>query len=368
VSNSINVTKSGSYFLQDIDENGCKSPISNQIVVKVNPIPNKPEINAAGKNQFCIGDSLKLTTAAASEYVWKYGSFETKTKDNNFFAKNSGEYRVVSISEFGCISQTSEKITIKELQLPQAPVIEIGGKTSICAGDSTIVFTGNMAKEYNWYSENGNIEASTEQKLVIKSSRNQTASEKKYSLKVVDENNCVSPNSNIISINVKATPKQPIINQSGPYTLLANTEKSTGSTINYKWFFENNPITTNDLTIKAAKSGNYKVLTEESYTMANNNLVCISDFSSNFKVDLLNDELIIYPNPTVDGNFFIETFSDFENVSIKIFTPLGLEVFAQNNISTNKRNKIIVGNLNGFHIIELRSNGKVYRKGILIQN
>ena len=178
---------------------------------------------------------------------------------------------------------------------------------------------------------------------------------------------CIS-NSNVVSITIKPTPKQPIINQSGPYTLAGNTEKTTGSSINYKWFFENSPVVTNDLTIKASKSGFYKVKTEETYTLANNNLVCISDFSTDIKVDLQNDELIVYPNPIVDGNFYIETLSDLENVLIKIFTPLGQEVFAQSNISTSKRNKIYVGRLSGFHILELISNGKIYRKGIVIKN
>jgi Carbohydrate esterase, sialic acid-specific acetylesterase len=367
-SNSINISKSGSYFLQDIDENGCKSPISNQIEVKVNPLPQKPVISANEKNQFCFGDSLKLQTAKAWEYLWKEGNLETKTKANEFYIKNGGDYTVTSISEFGCVSQVSDKISILQLQLPQAPVIQIAGKTTICAGDSIVIFTENKAKGFSWFSDNGNIEASIVDKLAIKSSRNQPTSVKKYGLKITDENSCVSPNSNIISINVKTTPKQPIINQSGPYTLAVNTEKSSGSMVNYKWFFENKPFKTNDLTIKATESGIYKVLSEETYAIGNDNLTCISDFSSDFKVDLLNDELIIYPNPTVDGNFFIETRSDLVNVSITIFTPLGVEVFAQNNISTNKRNKIFVGNLNGFHIIELRSSGKAYRKGILIQN
>lgn len=367
ISNSIRVKKAGNYYLQNIDENGCKSAFSNIIEVKVNPIPQKPKINANEKNQFCVGDSLKLTTAKFADYIWKNGSVETKTKSNDFYIKAGGQYTVISISEFGCTSEISEKILINELQLPQTPVIEIEGKSSICAGDSVIIFTKNSAKEFNWFSNNGNIEASLTQHLAVKTDRNQPNTEKLYTLKVKDENNCVSANSNTISVSIKATPKQPIIKLLGPYTLAVYTEKTIGNTTNYKWFFDNKPIALNGLTIKAVQTGIYKVITEDTYLLPNTNLVCVSDFSNDFKLETPNNELIIYPNPTMDGNLYIETLSDLENGTIKIFTPLGQEVFSQSNISTNKSIKINLSGLSGYYVFELISFGKTYRKNILIQ-
>ncbi len=49
------ITASGSYTVQVKDINGCISPVSDAVLVTVNPLPAQPVISASGPLSFCEG-------------------------------------------------------------------------------------------------------------------------------------------------------------------------------------------------------------------------------------------------------------------------------------------------------------------------
>jgi hypothetical protein len=360
---SINVVKGGNYFLQNTDENGCKSPFSNTITVAINPLPQKPLITTTAKAHFCVGDSIKLMATAANNFIWTVGNKEIKTNQAELFVKASGDYKLVTTNQFGCLSPISEPFTVVELQLPEAPVLEYVGKPIFCAGGSVELFTKYSAKAYNWFSTGGNVEASVNQRLKIASNKNQPNSSKSYFLKVADENNCVSKESNLINVTIKANPTSPIIDQVGLFRLKA---ANISSNLDYKWLFEGKLIDLQAAEIKALKSGKYNVLAEQQYSLNNETLICSSDLSLDFILNLDGFDLVMYPNPVVDGSFYIETLSDDKKMSLRIVSVLGQEVLFIQNIDTSKRKQISVNNLSGMFFVEVISKGKMYRKQIMI--
>ncbi|MES2797523.1 MAG: sialate O-acetylesterase [Bacteroidota bacterium] len=366
--NSINVSKSGNYFLQNQDENGCKSDSSNIIVVNVNSLPPKPEITTEGKYQFCSGDSLRLMTTNASEYLWKFGNNEVKTNSNTLYIKLGADYRVVTKNEFGCISSESDKVTITELQLPEAPIIEINGKNILCGDDSVEIFTKNNAKSYSWYSEGGNIEASTTATLRLAKINNQITLEKNYYLKTTDQNDCLSPKSNSIKIVIKPNPQKPIIEKVGPFTIRAEIENNNENALSFNWVFDDKTIDLVSQELKIKNSGRYKVKAEQTYIIDNNKLSCFSEFSDEVRFDIPNEELILYPNPVADGKIFVETLSDLQNISIRIFTVMGEEVFSADNIETKSRREISLGKMNGYFVVIIQSGKNIYRRNVWIKN
>lgn len=365
-SSTIKVQKSGNYSLQNIDVNGCKSVSSNLVGVIVNPLPNKPEIRAEGKPQYCFGDSVKLISTTASGYFWKTESADIKTNKNELFAKKQGSYKLVVTNEYGCESVVSEPISIIEKPLPVTPKIEVVGRAAICAGDTTSIITKNTAYTYSWTSNGGNVEASTNQTLKIATSQSGNSVEKIYSLKIADENGCVSLPSNLVKITVKSRPISPTIEQIGPYTVLA---KMPSATIPNSFIWYLNQVTIKDTSsiIKANIGGNYQVKSAQNYLIDNEKLLCISDISSALPLNSIASEIILYPNPITNGSLFLETAKDVSNLSLRLFTITGNKVFEAKNINTSKRVNLELGGLKGFFIAEINLEGTIIRKNIWLR-
>jgi hypothetical protein len=366
-SNNIFTIKSGEYSMQNVDNEGCKSVKSNIITVKVNPLPAKPKITSEGKAQFCNGDSLKLLATNSFEYLWKFGEKETKTNLGQTYIKVGGEYKVISKSEFGCVSAISDPFFVTEFKLPETPLIQTIKNTTFCAGDSTQIFTLNNAKAFNWYSTGGNIEASSTKSLNIYSSRNQSTSEKSYFLKITDQNNCISLPSNNLKITVKANPEKPTIEQIGPYTLVSKISK-TNNPNSFSWFIDNQKSDLNLAEIKVQKAGVYSSFLSETLTINGISLTCTSEASEGLKFVTPSDALILYPNPVVDGKLYVETEDNNANISIKIYSPTGQQVFTATNVNTTSRILIMPQNLSGFFKVEISYEGKIYYKNIFIKN
>ncbi len=363
---AIEVNKSGTYNLQNIDDYGCKSEKSNDVTVVVNPLPIQPKITTEGKDKFCSGDSLKIITSPASEYIWKSENGEFRNKSQELFVKNAGNYTLRVVSEYGCESVESLSLLIKKLPLPDAPFIQNQGKSAFCAGDSTTIFTSTIAPIYSWYSGNGNIEVGNTSKLRLISQIKDLAFEKRYYLTISDNNNCISPKSNIVIVTVKQIPQKPQINQIGPFTLVATTLNENIS--KFYWQLNGTMLKQTEKEIKINQTGNYAVKLEQKYLIGNNSLFCYSDYSTALELNLIKDELIIYPNPVTNGILYFETLEDVSNLNYKVFTLLGFEIASQSNINTGNRNQINLINLRGYYILEFNLNGKYIRKTIFIGN
>lgn len=139
---TITVNSSGTYDVTVTDGNGCSST-SAATTITVNANPSAPTITANGPTTFCTGDSVILTSSAASGNMWTPGNETTQ----NITVNASGTYSVTYTDANGC-SATSSATTVSVSNAP-APTVQITGSTSLCPGE-TVTLTASPADTYLW--------------------------------------------------------------------------------------------------------------------------------------------------------------------------------------------------------------------------
>jgi len=102
---SITVSSNGSYSVTVTNANNC-SATSAPTVITVNPLPDVPVITAGGPTTFCQGESVTLTSSAATSYLWSNGATTQSITVNG-----SGNYTVTVKNAGGC-SRTSAAMTV----------------------------------------------------------------------------------------------------------------------------------------------------------------------------------------------------------------------------------------------------------------
>ena len=140
----INVTLAGSYTVLVTNASVCQSPLSVATIVTVNALPVTPTITTGGPTTFCNGESVTLTSSAASDYLWSTGEI---TQGINIITPGSYTVRVTNSS--GCQSAASAATDVTINALPAIPAIIAGGPTTFCAGDS-VTLTSSEGSTYLW--------------------------------------------------------------------------------------------------------------------------------------------------------------------------------------------------------------------------
>jgi hypothetical protein len=142
--NNITVNKSGTYNLRVRDNNGCESA-SNDVIVKVNPLPAPPYIDPERATIFCNGDFTILAASNAFQYNWNTG--ETTRRIN---VVNSGTYSLSITDVNGCKSPSSSGLVVKVNPLPAAPVISASKMPAeVCQGEAVTISSNNQSN-YAW--------------------------------------------------------------------------------------------------------------------------------------------------------------------------------------------------------------------------
>lgn len=292
----VEIRNSGNYTLSAKDDNGCLSPPTPAIRVVVNPLPPKPVISASGPTTFCADASINLTSNDAAKYVWSTGA-STKAITTN----TSGDYSVKTINEFTCYSDPSDVIKIQVLALPPAPLVQALGPTSFCDGDAVTLRASNGA---SFFWNNGTANSS----LTVSKSGN-------YSARVKDNQGCFSPYSTPVLVDVKPLPSKPEIRQIGTFTLLAENNINDG---NHVWQFNGTNLSETGTTLKAIQTGQYVVNNTVIYSPV---LTCFSAFSDPFlfTMDPSGEEVSVFPNPSDNGSFTIETIANLKNATIQVY-------------------------------------------------
>jgi photosystem II stability/assembly factor-like uncharacterized protein len=108
----LDVYETGNYIVQTTSPDGCIKYDSMEVVI--NPLP-EPNIIPLTKNNFCLGDSILLQSEFDhSIYRWYDGSSQLISNDKVITVKESGSYKLIAESEFGCIdSSASFFVTVR---------------------------------------------------------------------------------------------------------------------------------------------------------------------------------------------------------------------------------------------------------------
>ncbi|GAB3029044.1 T9SS type A sorting domain-containing protein [Spirosoma pulveris] len=131
-SNSISVGTSGNFAVQALDQNGCLSPFSPVIAVKVNPLPATPTILAAPSPIICAGDRATLRVDGPYTVFWSTGD-----STQRIVTGSAGNYTAKVRDVNGCVSPQAGSITVELRPLPPSPTINVIGTYTLQAVSST---------------------------------------------------------------------------------------------------------------------------------------------------------------------------------------------------------------------------------------
>ena len=163
----ITVTTSGLFSVTGTDANGCSTETADvEVVVYPNPVP---VITPSGPTEFCDGDSVVLTSSAASSYLWS-----TNETTQSITVFTSGVYDVAVVDANGC-EGVSARITVVVNDNP-IPTITPDGPTEFCNGDS-VMLTSSAFDSYLWST------GDTTQSIVVSTPGD-------YSVEGTDQNAC----------------------------------------------------------------------------------------------------------------------------------------------------------------------------------
>ncbi len=329
---NINITKTGSYFVQVTNTNGCLSDTSLHKNVTVDNLPAVPVILASGSTNICEGDSVKLTSSEGIRNLWS-----TNDTTSSIYVTNTGNYTVRITNLNGCQSKLSSPLKVTVNEIPTTPTITSGGPTTFCEGDS-VKLTSSYGNFYLW------SDSDTTESIIATKSGN-------YYVKVKNANGCISGSSVEVTITVNALPFVPTITADGTTTFCYGDSvgliSSTGSS--YLW---SNGSTSPSINITL--SGNYTVkitdingcqsLSSQPEIVTVNPLPAVKITSSDSSL-CINDLRLLTANPAggtfkvIDGPGIVEG----NNLSASNTGGITL-VYSYSNGCSNKDSQLIIVN------------------------
>lgn len=138
---SIYVFTAGTYTLH-ASNNGCNSDTSD-IVITVNSTPAAPTISASGPTDFCIGESVDLTSSSPTGNIWSTGATAQT------ITVNSSNNYSLHVMDMGCSSDTVfMNVTVNSI--PTQPTITADGSTTFCSGDSLLLISSETTNNV-WF-------------------------------------------------------------------------------------------------------------------------------------------------------------------------------------------------------------------------
>lgn len=310
-SRNIVVEEANSYTVQVQDEKGCWSLASEVITIMVNPVPTAPTVVAKGPVSFCADQTLVLEIEGGSllsttNMVEWIGGQKTST----IVVKESGDYAVRVSNQYNCFSPYSKAVSVTVYPLPTQPTITPNGLIRFCEKEAMTLYSNSL--QTNIWS-NGE----TSPNLIIRESG-------RYSVRTLDTWGCLSLPSEEVKVEVSPIPSQPIIEKTGNYLLKA--QGNYLSDIQFRWDFGGEQVITKDRFLKGKKTANYTVT---AFYFIDQTKTCASlpSFDYNFVLDLSGNGVNVYPNPSSDGVFWVESYDDIKNARLQVINADGQSIY-----------------------------------------
>ncbi len=170
--NLLNQTLSdtGSYHITLVVESnqGCIDSLPQQNYISVYPLPNTT-ITPSGKVYICYNDSVKLTIANNTKYLWNTGD-----TTSSIFIKKQGNYSATVWNSYNCTSKTANTT---------ATVLAPFNATIIKTNDSLYIQTNRTISGYLWLRDSLTFAGNTQRSITNPTNGNYTAT-------ITDTNGC----------------------------------------------------------------------------------------------------------------------------------------------------------------------------------
>lgn len=192
----ITVSEGGSYSLNLIDANNCKSVPASIEVQK--PVLMIPEIIYSGSLTFCDGSALVLSANVNPFYLWQWpnGSHTIDTA-----VTQSGTFFISGIDQLSGCRVNSDTVVVRVGEI-EDPTISLIGSAVLCKGDS-VVLQASPSAEYYWLGPNTDEIDNRQPTLVLHQGG-------VYELAVVNDFGCVA-SSEPIEIFLDTLANDPVI-------------------------------------------------------------------------------------------------------------------------------------------------------------
>jgi len=308
---NISTSLAGNYTVQVTDGNNCTSANSLPKAVIVNNLPATPTITASGSTTICDRDVVSLSAPTGYTYLWSNNS-----TGRSITTSLAGNYSVQVKDGNGCNSAFSSPVTITINNLPAKPTISTSGATTFCQGGS-VSLTAPTSTSYLW--SNGGSWVATSQNTTITSNGI-------YSIKIIDNNGCISDSSYVV-VTVRSLPPIPSITSGSSTIICQGSTVSLSAPAGYSYLWSNGLTTQN---IGASIEGNYTV----KITDANN---CTSANSQPVSVTV--NSIPLTPDITAGGS---TTFC--KNGYVVLSAPAGYTYLWSNGLKTQSIYAGIAGN------------------------
>ncbi len=335
----ISVSNSGQFAVRGFNEFGCASEISDSIAVKINPAPAKPNIAISPDASVCEGASIQLSVNSDETLLWNNNS---TLKDILIDSIGVYNFRVRATNAFGC-TELSDSVMVRINPLPAKPHIVISPDTVACKG-TTIKLSTDTDESILWSNN------STAKEISI-----DTVGDYAFKVKAITPFGCVQE-SDVQRASIKETPKTPDIDKLGIYTLQA-LNVTIGESEQFQWIRDNTKLTTGRVpSLKVQQAGNYQVSVVRTYQLGSNRtLTCESIPSKALFLNLVPDDITLYPNPAYDF-LYLETKANLKNVELKFYTYAGKLVYVFNINDTTERKAIDLRRIeNGSYIVKIKN-------------
>ncbi len=315
-------------------------------ITPVLPTPIPAITTACGQDNATV--SLTLP-AGYSSYSWSTGQ-----TGRTIVITSPGTYRAV-LKDASGNATLSPAVTLNNTVRPFKPTIIPGGQQQACA-DSGFVFSASGGTDFFLWSD-----GSSAKSLKAMQSGN-------YTVKARNVFGCESETSAPVSLTVRPKITQPLIEQSGPFSLSSSIPE-TGLNEKFEWKVGDSFLKPETPAIKVTKSGNYTSRARSVFTLGNNNtLTCYSTFSAPFSYETSEgDGVVIFPNPSQGGIIAIETRDDLTNAEVVFYNVNGAVLRTQHYPILNQRRTIDARALApGLYIVRVRAPGLDVTKRIVI--
>ncbi len=225
----------GAYQVAVSSGAGC-TRFSDTVFVTVN-VEEKPTVNPNGSLTFCSNETLTLTSSYDSGNQWvKDGVHMNGENGRDLIVNQPGDYYVI-VNIQGC-EDSSDVVSITELQAPAQPDINPANDTIIICVGETEVFTTTASLPKQWFKNNQPVTGSTNSTFVA-------ASEGYYKVQVTDSNNGCTEFSD--SVFLRVIFENPPIVEPGDLTICSNEtgflySNYQGQGADIQWKRNGNPL------------------------------------------------------------------------------------------------------------------------------
>ncbi|MES2516912.1 MAG: T9SS type A sorting domain-containing protein [Bacteroidota bacterium] len=312
---SVEINKTGKYYVRTISLKGCISDTSANKVITVREAPQAATILPSPITAtVCDGGRVTMKALVANgnvnRYSWRDESTQREvSSEQEVSVLTSGNFSVKVRDTFGCFAAYSKVLKVTVNSLPTKPSISVIKAKIFCEEDSTIVqsslpsTTSNGNKNlYTWFVDGQQVFESNSRQFSWKKAS-------AIAVAITDSNGCKAPAvSDTIRTTVNPLPASPSITVRGaiPFCADKNVTLSASGTngVTFKWI---TGATTPNITINTA--GNITV-------QSVNGFGCLSKPSP--AVDVRVNQLPTTPKLTANGETI---FCDGSRVRIVSSSP-----------------------------------------------